>query len=470
MKNFIQNDFLLSNETAKKLYHNYASKLPIIDYHCHIDPADIAGDKKYSNITEIWLGGDHYKWRAMRSCGVDEKYITGGASDYEKFRAFARIMPKLAGNPMYHWSHMELKKYFGYTGTLSDSTCDTVWNLANEKLRTMSVRGIIDLSSVETICTTDDPADKLEYHKAIAKDGSVSVKVYPAFRPDKGLKITDKDYPDYIRKLASSARMEIKDFESLKSAYIMRMNNFDVLGCRTADHGIDTAVRYKLSKNAAAIDGIFKKALAGNGGELTEDEIAVFRTAMYLFFASQYKKRGWVMQIHFGVLRNPNSVSFRKRGPDSGYDIIGAPTGTNDLALLLDRMNFEKSLPKMILYSINPADDAVVAAMCGAFQDEPSGGLPSTVQGAAWWFNDNEAGIRRQLEAFANLSALGSFLGMLTDSRSFLSYTRHEYFRRIFCDMLGSWVETGRYPSDITQLKNLVCDVCYNNTNKFFGF
>lgn len=463
MKKFMGNNFLLKNETAKVLYHKYASQIPIIDYHCHVSPKEIAENKSYSNITELWLGGgDHYKWRAMRFCGIDEGLITGNASDYDKFRAYAAIMPKLIGNPLYHWSHLELKRYFGYDGILKEETCDEVWGLCNEKLAQpgMTVHNIIKNSNVELLCTTDDPADSLEWHIQIAQDDLFDVKVLPAFKPDKGIICDRKGYGAYIKKLSEASGIEIDNVDTLKDAYIKRLDFFAANGCCTADHSVDNYVPFKLYNN---IDGIFKKALESDGGNISEDESDIFRTHMMIFFAGEYKKRSWVMQYHFGVLRNSNTAIFNKLGPDTGHDIISGQPSISQLAKLLNHLDKQNSLPKTILYSINPVDNAGIGALCGAFQ-------PQLRHGSAWWFNDNYDGMREQMKQLANLSAFGNFLGMLTDSRSFISYTRHEYFRRILCDIIGDLVEDGLYPCDMEYLPQLVMDICYNNTKKFFEF
>jgi len=476
MKQFLCENFLLKTETARALYHNYAEKLPIIDYHCHVNPREIAEDKKYANITEIWLGGDHYKWRAIRSAGIDEKYITGDASDYEKFRAFASIMPKLIGNPLYHWSHLELKRYFGYEGHLSLETCDEVWKLTSEKLAddSMSVKNIIKNSGVEVICTTDDPADTLEYHDQIAADKDFPVRVLPAFRPDKGLNLERPGYTEYIAKLSAAAGVEITDLESLKDAFRRRLDFFVSRGCMVSDHGIDNTVPFALRGAPDEENEILKKALSG--ARISDTEAAVFKTAMLYFFAEEYTKRGIVMQIHYGVNRNVNSLMFKKLGPDTGFDIIDGSASCVNLTKLLDLFCKGGVLPRTVIYSVNPADNALIASMIGAFQSGDGKGdgngisLPRVMHGSAWWFNDNKTGMIEQMTNLANYSLFGGFLGMLTDSRSFLSYTRHEYFRRILCDLIGGWVENGEYPLDTAALAELVMDISYNNTKNFFGF
>lgn len=471
MRKFMDKDFLLHTQTAKTLFENYASKLPIIDYHCHVPPKEIAEDKRYSTITELWLGGDHYKWRAERSCGVPEKYITGDGSDYEKFRAYATVMPKLIGNPLYHWSHLELQRYFGYNGVLNADTCDEVWKLCNEKLAApeMSAKNIIRNSGVNLLCTTDDPIDDLRYHKQIAEDKEFNVKVLPAWRPDKGLKVDAEGYKEYIDALSKASDTEIKDVASLKAAFIKRLDYFDSLGCRTADHGIDHYIPFKRAKNLRQLDEIFTKAYSGEIA--TEEEADIFRTEFLAFFGAEYSKRHWVMQLHYGVNRNPNSIYMKKLGPDTGFDCMDQSSDTaRNLAKLFDLMFSSDSLPRTIVYPINPSDNAAIATILGAFQNDSEGQMPRVMQGSAWWFNDNLDGMKAQMTTFANLSAFGNFLGMLTDSRSFISYPRHEYFRRILCDLLGNWAEGGEYPADIEALANLVMDICYNNTKNYFGF
>lgn len=471
MTDFINQNFILSNKTAEKLYHEYAENLPIIDYHCHIDPKEIAENKVCTNITQLWLYGDHYKWRAMRSCGVDEKYITGDASDYEKFKAFAEIMPDLIGNPMYHWSHLELKRYFGCDLILCPENVDAIWVMTADRLAQgdMAVRDIISRSNVEAICTTDDPISDLIYHKQIAKDPDIKVKVLPAFRPDKGLNCERKGFRAYIDQLSCVSGIKITDIESLKQAYRQRLEFFASCGCCTADHGIDTKVLYADAKCNKDIADIFLKAYKNDGEGITGEEEAIYKTALNRFFAREYREMGWIMQIHFGVLRNVNAVKFKELGVDTGFDVIGAQTGVAELAKLLSAMETDGGIPKTILYSINPSDNAAIGALLGAFQTSYNG-MPKIMQGSAWWFNDNESGMREQMISLANLSALGRFLGMLTDSRSFLSYTRHEYFRRILCDLIGGWVESGRYPNDEGTLKKLVENICYYNTKNYFGF
>ena len=480
IKEFMDENFLLDSDVAQLLYHNYAEQMPIIDYHCHVSPGEIAEDKRYENITQLWLYGDHYKWRAMRACGIAERLITGDASDYDKFRAYASTMPNLIGNPLYHWTHLELQRYFGYYGVLSPDTCDEVWQLTCNKLEdpSMSARGIIKKSNVKLICTTDDPADNLEYHIALRSDTSFETQVLPAFRPDKCMNITAPDFANYIKHLSEVAGDEIKDFVSLCDVLSKRIALFKALGCRTADHGFDNYVTFDSTKTAgqavAIADVVLKRALAGES--VGEEMATIYKSALIRFFGKEYVRNGWVMQIHFGTLRRANSVMTKALGADMGYDMIHGKNCIADLAAMLDALNTEGALPKTVLYSLNPTDNAALATLVGTFNytSEESEGfdwcMPKMQHGSAWWFNDNIAGMRAQMENLANLSAFGKFIGMLTDSRSFLSYTRHEYFRRILCSVIGGYVERGEYPLDIERLAQMVCDICYNNTKDFFGF
>ena len=478
MKEFLGDDFLLENDVAEILYHNYAKTMPIIDYHCHISAQEIFEDKRYENITELWLYGDHYKWRAMRSCGINERLITGDASDYEKFEAYCSAVPLLIGNPLYHWSHLELKRYFGYDGIISPSTCREIWDLTSEKLADpdFSVRKIIEKSNVALLCTTDDPADALEYHIQLRDDESFKTKVLPAFRPDNAMKIQNAGFSDYIHRLENVCGEPINDFSTLCNVLMARIAYFDALGCRTADHGMDFELLFDGTLSAAqsvsVADVSFKRAMAG---ERIQDDMALaYRSALIRVLAHEYSRLGWVMQLHLGVIRNPNTVMLRQLGPDSGYDTIGT-FSIHTLAALLDTLNTDGALPKTVLYSINPVDNAALATLIGSFQytsDEAEGLCnPMKIQhGSAWWFNDNKAGMTAQIENLANLSALSKFIGMLTDSRSFLSYTRHEYFRRVLCNVIGGYVERGEYPLDIDTLAQVVCDICYNNAKDYFGF
>lgn len=464
MKNFMDSNFLLESEVAKEIYHNYASNMPIIDYHCHINPREIAENKKYENITQVWLYGDHYKWRAMRSCGVAEEYITGNASDYDKFVKWAEILPKLIGNPLYHWTHLELKQYFGYEGTLDGRTAKEVWNLCNAKLIDFSVRDIIECSNVEVICTTDDPIDHLEYHKQIADDSSFATVVLPTFRPDKAVNIELDTFTGYIQKLSEITGIEIADLASLKQALSMRIDYFHSAGCRISDH----ALQYVMCSAASddEVGSILGKALNGEGIDAEETE--KYKTAMLIYFASEYSKRNWAMQLHYGTIRNINSRMFANLGPDTGYDCISTMESSSGLSRLLNAIDKIGELPKTIVYSLNPNDDVMICSAIGCFQGQ---GIESKMQhGSAWWYNDTKHGMIKQLENLASVSVLGNFVGMLTDSRSFLSYTRHEYFRRILCNMIGNLTEKGEYPYDKELLKDLVENISYYNAKRYFGF
>ena len=465
MSKFLTDDFLLSTATAKRLYAEHAAGMPIIDYHCHVSPKEIYEDRHFANITELWLGGDHYKWRLMRSNGVDERYITGDADDYEKFCKFAEVLPKAIGNPMYHWCHLELKNYFGYNGVLCPETADKVWKLCNEKLRdkNMGARGIIKQSNVVFIGTTDDPVDSLEYHKLIAEDSSISTVVAPSFRPDKALNLDKPGWKEYVALLSDVSGVKITGIDSMKEALGRRIEYFASCGCKASDHGLD----YMVYEEAApeVLDRIIEKALSGEA--VATDEAEAVKTELLAFCAGEYTRLGWVMQLHYNCLRNPNSAMLAKLGPDTGFDCIGPHNGSRALARLLDRLYREDRLPRTIIYSLDPADNAFIDTLMGAFQGTE---VPGKIQhGSAWWFNDNKQGMREQMISLANLGLLGNFVGMLTDSRSFLSYTRHEYFRRILCDLIGEWVESGEYPNDKAALGSIVSDICYGNARRYFG-
>lgn len=466
MKPFMDESFLLSNEAAKKLYFDYAKDMPIIDYHCHINPQEIYEDRQFENITQVWLGGDHYKWRFMRSCGVDESYITGDAPDQEKFRKWAECLGKAIGNPLYHWSHLELRKYFGYTGALNKNTADEVWELCNRKLAepSMSVRNIIRQSNVRLICTTDDPADSLIWHKKLSEDDSFDVQVLPAWRPDKAMNLEKPTYLKYLDTLAQVSGVEIASFTDLCHALSLRMDFFASMGCCVSDHGLEYVMYAPASDQE--IEEIFAKRLAG--GSITRQEEMKFKTAFLLFVGAEYAKRNWVMQLHYGCKRDNNTRMFDLLGPDTGYDCIGTGAPADQLADYLNALNKNNALPKTILYSLNPNDNAAIGTILGCFQDSTA--ISKIQHGSAWWFNDHKTGMQEQLTSLANLGNLSGFVGMLTDSRSFLSYTRHDYFRRILCNLIGSWVENGEFPADYETLKEIVDGICYENAVKYFGF
>lgn len=466
MKPFMDADFLLSTPTAKTLYHDIAKHLPIIDYHCHVIPQEIWEDRRFENITQVWLGDDHYKWRIMRSNGVDERYITGDASDRAKFQAFAESLPKTIGNPVYHWSHLELKTYFGYEGNLNGETAQAVWDLCNQKLQNdpnMTVRGLIAQSNVAMVGTTDDPCDSLEYHFKIAADDSIKTKVCPSFRPDKAFDMEKPDWCAYIKRLALVADIDIVTLADLEAAIEKRMLYFDKAGCCAADHGMDYMVCQIVGKEA--VEAIFAKALAG--GSVTNDEIEQFKTHLLLFCGRQYAKMGWVQQWHYNCQRSVNQRKLVQHGRDCGFDVINDKACGVAICALLDQLDATKQLPKTILYSLNPNDDAMLDSIIGAFQAD---GTPGKIQhGSGWWFNDTKSGMVAQLTSLGNLGLLGNFVGMLTDSRSFLSYTRHAYFRRILCDLIGVWVENGEYPDDMMLLKPIVEGISYKNAQTYFG-
>lgn len=408
---FITEDFMLKNETAKKLYHEYAEKMPIIDYHCHISPKQIAENYKFKNAYDLFLSGDHYKWRLMRSAGISEELITGDADDFEKWKAFAACVPMMIGNPMYHWTHLELKRYFGVDTQLCTETAKEVWDKVNGCLEKdeYRVRGLIAMSNVDTICTTDKPYDTLEYHKKIKELDGFKTKVLPAFRPD---------------------------LDDIKGDITDRMDYFHENGCRLSDHAVDEM----------------------------NDEI----TEKLVFLGREYAKRGWVMQLHIGALRNNNTRMFEKLGADTGFDSVNDFRVAEGLSKLMDTLEKEDLLPKTILYTLNPKDNYVLATMLGNFQKAPTAGKIQF--GSGWWFNDQRDGMESQMKSLANLGLLSKFVGMLTDSRSFVSYTRHEYFRRILCSLIGKWVEDGEYPGDMKMLGKIIEDICYNNAKEYFKF
>ncbi|MBO5248294.1 MAG: glucuronate isomerase [Clostridia bacterium] len=465
MRKFMDRDFLLTTKTAKALYHQAAAKMPIVDYHCHISPKEIYEDRRFENISQVWLGADHYKWRIMRSDGVDEHYITGDASDREKFQKFAEALPKAIGNPMYHWCHLELQRYFGYYGVLNGKTAQQVWDLAAERLKEkdMGVRGLIERSNVAFIGTTDDPVDSLEWHAKLAADPTVKTTVAPSFRPDKALNIDKAGWKEYIETLSSVSQVSIDGIDSLKDALGKRIDYFHSHGCKASDHGLDFAV-FRLT-DRDTVDGIVKRGLAGQ--PVTAQEAEMLKTELLMYCAERYTALGWVMQIHYNCLRNPNTKALNTLGPDTGFDVIGPNNGIFPLAKLLDALHLRDSLPRTVLYSLDAADNAALDTLIGAFQGPETAG--KIQHGSAWWFNDNKQGMTDQLVSLANLSLLGNFIGMLTDSRSFLSYTRHEYFRRILCQLIGEWVEAGEYPNDLNALKGIVCDICYYNAARYFN-
>lgn len=466
MKKFMDKDFLLSTPTAATLFHDYAAKQPIIDYHCHINPKEIAEDRKFENITQVWLGGDHYKWRLMRSAGVEEKYITGDASDREKFQKWAEVLGKAIGNPLLHWSHLELQRYFGYEGVLNGGTAEEVWNLCNEKLAqdNMTVRGLIKQSGVEVICTTDDPVDTLEWHKMIAADTSFETKVYPAWRPDKAMNIEKPDFVDYINKLSEVSGIRIDSFKALKEAFAKRMDFFGEMKCCVSDHALEYV--YYAPASEDEIEAIFSRKLGGE--TISAEDVKRYKTMFMLFCGEEYSKRGWVMQLHYGAKRDNNVRMYEKLGPDTGYDCINNYAPSSEAADFINALEIGGNLPKTIIYSLNPNDNQAIGTILGCFQSSEA--VSKIQHGSAWWFNDHKTGMRDQLISLGNLGYLAGFVGMLTDSRSFLSYTRHEYFRRILCELFGELVENGEFPNDIATLGEIVSDISYRNAKNYFNF
>ena len=465
MKQFLDKDFLLSTEMAKTLYHDYAENMPILDYHCHINPQEICEDRKFENITQVWLGGDHYKWRQMRSNGVDEKYITGDGTDREKFQAWAETMPKLIGNPLYHWSHLELRRYFGYEGYLNGDTAEEVWNLCNAKLQedSMTVRNLIKQSNVTLICTTDDPVDSLEWHKKLAEDTTFDVQVLPAWRPDKAMNVEKPTFAAYMAQLSKVSGIEVKDFASLKEALKNRMDFFTSMKCCVSDHALEYVMYAPATEDE--VNAIIAKSLKGEA--VSKEEELKYKTEFMLFVAKEYAKRNWVMQLHYGCKRDNNAYMFEKLGADTGYDCINNYAPSAQMADFLNALSATNDIPKTIIYSLNPNDNASIGTILGCFQEKFLGKIQ---QGSAWWFNDHKVGMTDQMVSLANLGCLGNFIGMLTDSRSFLSYTRHEYFRRVLCALVGGWVENGEYPADMKSLESIIKGISYNNAVQYFGF
>ena len=466
MKHFMDQDFLLNTQMARTLYHQAARQCPIIDYHCHLSPREIYEDIRYDNITQVWLGGDHYKWRLMRSAGVPEKYITGDAPDKEKFLRYARVIGKAVGNPLHHWSHLELRRFFGYEGVLNEKTAEQVWEIANEKLRGegYSSRGLILMSNVETICTTDDPVDSLEWHEKLAADDTFPVAVLPAWRPDKAMNLEKETYLDYLKQLEQAAGMPIRTFADLKQALKKRLDFFAAHGCSLSDHGLNY-VMYAPAPSEE-VERIFAARLAGHMP--TAQEEAAFKYAFMLFMGAEYHARKWVMQLHYGCRRDNNPVMFRKMGPDTGYDCVDNTAPSTQTAAFLGALEEKGALPRTILYSLNGQDNAAIDTILGCFQNDEAVG--KIQHGSAWWFNDHFEGMVDHAKSLASLGYLAGFIGMLTDSRSFLSYPRHEYFRRIICRVLGEWAEEGFFPEDEETLKEIVADISYGNAKRYFNF
>jgi len=466
MTPFIHDDFLLQTETAKRLYHDFAEKMPIIDYHCHLSPQEIAEDQRWETITQIWLGGDHYKWRAMRTNGVSEDYCTGDAGDWEKFEKWVETLEASYRNPLYHWSHLELSRYFGIKEVLTLENAREVYDKCNALLATpeFSARGLIRKSGVNVICTTDDPVDDLRWHRQIREDGFETI-VLPAWRPDKAMAVENlKTFGAYLQQLAVVSDSEISDFTSFMQVLKSRHDFFHAEGCRLSDHGLDRF--YASDYTLEEIEKIFDQILRAE--DLHEEQINQFKSCMLVEFGKMDHARGWVQQFHVGALRNNNSRLYEAVGPDTGFDSIGDERLGTNLSRFLDRLDEKDQLAPTILYNLNPRDNHVMATMIGNFQD---GSRPGKMQhGSGWWFLDQKHGMEQQIEILSQLGLLSRFVGMLTDSRSFLSYTRHEYFRRILCNILGKDVEQGLLPDDTKRLGAMVEDICFNNAARYFDF
>ncbi|QRG87096.1 glucuronate isomerase [Bulleidia sp. zg-1006] len=464
MNCFLGKNFLLTTETARRLFHEVAKQEPIIDYHCHLSSQEIYEDKKFENISEVWLGSDHYKWRLMRANGVPEQFVSGNGDAHQKFLYWASTLEKAIGNPLYSWSHLELKRYFGYEGILNAKTAEEVWQLCNEKIKCMSARRLILDSKVEVLCTTDDPVDSLEWHEKLKADTSFQTRVLPAWRPDRAMAIEKSDYLDYMSQLSEASGMSIDTFEDLKKALSLRLDYFEAHGCRVSDHGLDY-VPYVENADDKAYSIFFKKKF---NEVLDSQEVHTFYVALLKFLSKEYKRRNWVMQLHFGVSRNNNHRLFERAGADVGGDHIGAKVPLDQLSKFINSLVEEDCLPRLIVYSLNPNDNTIIDTILASFQQE---GVASYLQhGAAWWFNDSLNGMTKQMKELAANGLLGNFVGMLTDSRSFLSYARHEYFRRVLCKYIGEVVELGEFPNDEEALSQLIKDISYNNVKRYFGF
>ncbi|MGG3940293.1 glucuronate isomerase [Peribacillus psychrosaccharolyticus] len=466
MKDFMGENFLLSTDTAVELYHTYAKDMPIIDYHCHLSPKEIYENKRFKNITEAWLYGDHYKWRLMRANGIPEDCVTGDADDYDKFLAWAKTVPMTIGNPLYNWTHLELQRFFDVHELLNEKSAPVIWEKVNGLLQgeNFGARDLIVKSNVNVICTTDDPIDSLEYHQLLKKDQDFNVSVYPSFRPDKGLAINLPGYLEWVNQLAKVSEQQIEDYDNFLKALESRVRFFHEVGGRVSDHALDVIVYEEATKEEVA--AIFANVL--QGGQITKEDERKYRTYTLNFLGGLYAELGWTMQFHINALRNNNDRMFKVLGPDTGYDSMNDDGIAKPLVSILNAMEKENSLPKTILYSLNPNDNPIIASIINSFQD---GKTPGKIQfGPAWWFNDSKEGMIDQMKALANVGLFTRFLGMLTDSRSFLSYTRHEYFRRILCQLMGEWVENGEVPNDMELLGSIVQGISYDNANTYFGF
>ena len=465
--NFLTEDFLLTNKFAKTLYHDYAKSLPIIDYHCHLSPQDIANDRQFENLTKIWLDGDHYKWRAMRTLGIEEKYITGNASDEEKFKKWSYTVPYTLRNPLYHWTHLELKRYFGIDEVLTPDTADKTYSIGLSKLKDKSchTRGLLTGMNVEVICTTDDPIDSLEHHQKIKKD-NFAIKILPAFRPDKAYAVENSEtYNSYIGKLSNVSSIEITSFSKLISALENRINYFHANGCKLSDHGLEQ-LYYPEPGTTINIEQLFTKIVKHE--KITELETQYFKYCVLIELGRLYHKKRWTQQFHLGALRNTNDRMLKTLGPDTGFDSIGDFSQGRKLSKFMNELDSTNQLTKTILYNLNPADNEVMAAMIGNYND---GSVKGKIQfGSGWWFLDQKDGMEKQINALSNMGLLSCFIGMLTDSRSFISYPRHEYFRRILCNLIGRDVENGELPADEKWLGKIITDICYHNAKSYFNF
>lgn len=467
MKKFMDDNFLLETKTSQDLYFNYAKNMPIIDYHCHLSPKEIYEDKKFKDITEVWLAdghfGDHYKWRLMRAYGVSEEYITGNKPSKEKFMKWASTIEHAIGNPVYHWAHLELKAFFNFDEPLTSENAEKVYEMCNEKLKDMSSRKLIESSNVSVICTTDDPVDDLKYHRLIKQDKNFKVKVLPAFRPDKAVNIELGWYLDWVNTLGKVSNTYIDTFEGFIAAINKRIAFFDENGCKISDHALDT-IEYR-EATFGEVKAIYEKRLQGE--TLTDEEVAKYKTYMIVFFGRKYHERGWVQQYHISAMRNNNTRCFKELGPDTGYDAIQDKPFAEGLTKLLNALDMTDQLPKTILYSLNPNYDQILTTIGYCFNKD----IPGKIQiGSGWWFNDHIDGMYRQMKSLANCGLISQFVGMLTDSRSFMSYPRHDYFRRILCNLFGNLVEDGLYPKDMKLLGEMVQDICYNNAKNYFNF
>jgi glucuronate isomerase len=466
MKNFLGENFLLNTKTSQRLYHDFAKEMPIIDYHCHLPPDQIAKDVNFENLTQIWLYGDHYKWRAMRTNGVDESYVTGDKSDWEKFKKWAETVPYTLRNPLYHWTHLELQRYFDVYQLLNADTAKAIYEECSAKLRTpeYSVRNLLRKMNVRVVCTTDDPIDSLEYHQQLKDDG-FEIKVLPAYRPDKAMNVDDATaFNSYLSKLEAVSNTSIASFNDYLDALKSRHDFFATMGCSVSDHGLEQIYAEPYTQNE--IENSFSKIRSGK--QLTGEENLKFKSAMLETFSVWDWEKGWAQQYHLGALRNNNSRMMQQLGADTGWDSIGDFPQGSSIARFLDRMDSKDKLTKTILYNLNPADNELVATMIGNFND---GSVPGKMQfGSAWWFLDQKDGMTKQINALSNMGLLSRFVGMLTDSRSFLSYPRHEYFRRILCDLFGTEIENGELPDDIQWTGKIIQDICFNNANNYFNW